>query len=131
MKINKKLLENYIFSLIKFLLNKKINIFPVPKIKLITQDTENANNILGKTAYYDGKKKTITLFCLNRHPKDILRSLAHELIHHKQNLENRIPKITTDNISEDDVLYELEKEAYTDGNMLFREWETEYKSKYK
>lgn len=33
---------------------------------------------------YFPKRKTIVLSIVNRHPNDILRSLAHELIHHHQ-----------------------------------------------
>lgn len=66
----------------------------------------------------------ITLYTAGRHPKDILRSLAHEMIHHKQNLEGRIGdgRIQTTNVNEDEYLQEIEKEAYLEGNMCFREW---------
>ena len=101
-----------------------INIEPLPDINFIEDDTENANNMLGKTAYYDPNGKSITLYTLNRHPKDILRSYAHEMIHHKQNLEGKLTDIEGHNINEDDYLKELEREAYEYGNgMYFRGWE--------
>jgi hypothetical protein len=101
-----------------------INIEPLPDINFIEDDTENANDLLGKTAYYDPNGKSITLYTLNRHPKDILRSYAHEMIHHKQNLEGKLTNINTQNINEDDYLEELELEAYRDGNgRFFRKWE--------
>ena len=69
-------------------------------------------------------EKSITLYTLNRHPKDILRSYAHEMIHHKQNLEGKLTDIEGHNINEDDYLKELEREAYEYGNgMYFRGWE--------
>ena len=76
----------------------------------------------GKTAYYDPEKNHIVLYTEGRHPKDIVRSYAHEMIHHIQNLEDRLENISTTNTTEDDNLEKIEKEAYTDGNITFRNW---------
>jgi len=101
-----------------------IDIEPLPDLIFIEDDTENAKDLLGKTAYYNPDDKSITLYTYGRHPKDILRSYAHEMIHHKQNLEGRLTNIQGHNINEDDYLKELEAEAYTYGNgLLFRGWE--------
>jgi len=101
-----------------------INIEPLPDLIFIEDDTKNAKDLLGKTAYYNPNDKSITLYTLNRHPKDILRSYAHEMIHHKQNLEGKLTDIEGHNINEDDYLKELEREAYEYGNgMYFRGWE--------
>jgi len=101
-----------------------INIEPLPDLIFIEDDTKNASDLLGKTAYYNPENKSITLYTLNRHPKDILRSYAHEMIHHKQNLEGKLTDIQGHNINEDDYLKELEAEAYKYGNgLLFRGWE--------
>ena len=101
-----------------------INIEPLPDLIFIEDDTKNAQDLLGKTAHYDPNNKSITLYTLNRHPKDILRSYAHEMIHHKQNLEGRLTNIQGQNVNEDDYLKEIELEAYRDGNgKFFREWE--------
>jgi hypothetical protein len=76
------------------------------------------------TAYYNPNEKSITLYTYGRHPKDVLRSYSHEMIHHKQNLEGRLKrKIYTTNVNEDGNLLELEREAYELGNLLFRSWE--------
>ena len=73
--------------------------------------------------------KSITLFVKDRHIKDILRSAAHELIHHNQNIEGRLVGYEGDRVVDDDVLKELEREAYEKGNILFRSWtETQTKS---
>ena len=61
-----------------------LNIEPLPNVEFIHNDSENADKLLGKTAYYDPNNQTIVLYTHNRHPKDILRSYAHEMIHHKQ-----------------------------------------------
>lgn len=48
-------------------------------------DPGNASKLLGKTGYYDPNSMEIHIFTTGRHPKDILRSIAHELVHHMQN----------------------------------------------
>ena len=63
--------------------NKPVRIF-------LTRDMQNAQDPLGKTAYYDPGNMEIKLFYVDRHPKDVVRSLAHELMHHKQNCEGRL-----------------------------------------
>ena len=105
-----------------------ISIEPLPDLIFIEDDTKNAQDLLGKTAHYNPENKSITLYTLNRHPKDILRSYAHEMIHHKQNLEGKLTNVQGQNINEDDYLKELEREAYEYGNgLLFRGWENSIK----
>jgi len=105
-----------------------INIEPLPDINFVEDDTKNADDFFGKTAYYNPNDKSITLYTLKRHPKDVLRSFAHEMVHHKQNLEGKLNNIEGHNINEDDYLKELEREAYEYGNgLLFRGWENSIK----
>jgi hypothetical protein len=66
--------------------------------------------------------QTIVLYTEGRHPKDIVRSYAHEMIHHIQNLEGRLGNITTTNTQEDDYLNDIEAEANLKGTMTFRNW---------
>ena len=120
-------LKKPLTSLTKYLASS-ININPLPKVKFINNDKENAKNILGKTAHYDPNDKSITLYTLDRHPKDILRSFSHEMIHHNQNLEDRLNDINTNNTNEDGDLPEIEREAYEKGNMFFRNWEDSIKN---
>jgi hypothetical protein len=114
-------------SITKYYVDNGYNVKPLPKVKIISNDSNNASNLLGKTAYYNPADKSITLFTFGRHPKDILRSFSHEMIHHMQNLENRLTNITTTNTTEDDYLSQLEQEAYLKGNMTFRNWEDKLK----
>jgi hypothetical protein len=109
-------------SLTEYMLNKGMNIRPLPKIRFVNDDIENAQNFFGKTAYYNPNSRVIVLYTLNRHPKDIMRSFAHEMVHHMQNCEDRLGNITTQNTNEEGDLPEIEKEAYEKGNMMFREW---------
>jgi hypothetical protein len=131
--INKNSLENNsdfiekLVSLTDYMMNH-INIEPLPDVNFVEDDIKNADDFFGKTAYYNPNDKSITLYTLKRHPKDVLRSFAHEMVHHKQNLEGKLNDIQGQNINEDDYLKELEAEAYKDGNgLLFRGWENSIK----
>jgi len=111
-----------IAELTNHMIESGMNIEPLPTMEFIDGDTENAENFFGKTAYYDPNKQHIVLYTEGRHPKDILRSYAHEMIHHIQYLEDRLHNITTTNTNEDEDLDAIEKEAYVRGNMTFRNW---------
>lgn len=103
--------------------------------KLFFQDDPgNANNLLGKTAYYDPEKAEITVFITNRHPKDILRSISHEAVHHMQNLKGELEKISYHGpgyAQKDPDARDLEKRAYLLGNIFFRDWEDATKQNLK
>ena len=101
-----------------------------PKLYL-KNDEENAENLLGKTAYYDPSNMSIVLYVTNRHPKDICRSFAHELVHHHQNERGDLDMgdATSPTYAQDDKhMRKMEMEAYLKGNMLFRDWEDWYKN---
>ena len=115
-------IKEKIAELTQHMLDKGMNIEPLPTLELIDGDSENASNFLGKTAYYDPDAKHIVLYTEGRHPKDIVRSYSHEMIHHIQNLEGRLGNITTTNTTEDDHLTKLEQEANLRGTMTFRGW---------
>ena len=120
----------YMASVLEYMIDEGMKVTPLPEIK-INRDEANASNFFGKTAYYDPNVKEIVLFVEGRHPKDIVRSFVHEMIHHMQNLEGRLGNIGTTNTNEDDDLLEIEKEAYLKGNITFRNWEDNYKNKNK
>ena len=111
------------------------NFFPYSQKKLgfdkgativFQSDQDNAGRMLGKTAYYDPENYQIVLYTDGRHPKDILRSLSHELVHHAQNCRG---DFTRDNptyegyAQKDPHLREMEREAYEKGNLIFRDFE--------
>ena len=76
--------------------------FKKPPALNLTSDNENATKSLGRTAYYDPQGMSVTIYTDGRHTKDILRSLAHELVHHMQNLDNRLnPKSGEDGSPEE------------------------------
>ena len=102
--------------------------FEHPPKLFLKNNHSNAEMPLGRTAHYDPNQESVTLFITNRHPKDILRSLAHELVHHTQNLRGDLAPEKMTNMGknyaqEDDHMRNMEKEAYLVGNMCFRDWE--------
>ena len=115
-------LQDSITSFAQYMEDNDMNIAPPPRVEFIDDDEENAADILGKTAHYNPEEKVIVLYTLGRHPKDILRSFAHEMIHHIQNLEDRLGNIETTDTNADDHLETIEREAYEDGNITFRNW---------
>ncbi len=110
---------------------EKLGFKPDAKIVILTNEA-NSNNPLGKTAYYDPANHKIALYTNGRHIKDIMRSLSHELVHHSQNCRGDFDGgiATVDGYAQEDGhLREMEREAYETGNMIFRDWEDNYKSK--
>ena len=120
----------YMGSILEYMLDQKMNITPLPEIK-IKRDLVEASDFFGRTAYYDPNIKEIVLYTEGRHPKDVMRSFTHEMIHHIQNLEGRLSEVNTSDTNADDNLMELEKEAYLNGNITFRNWEDKVKKENK
>tara|TARA_R110000744_G_scaffold373519_2_gene485727 strand:- start:5574 stop:6218 length:645 start_codon:yes stop_codon:yes gene_type:complete len=93
-------------------------------------DAQNAGKDLGKTGQYHSDSFTITIYTDRRHIKDVLRSIAHELVHHDQNCCGALeePFETGPGYAQkDDRMRGLERDAYERGNMIFRDWEDTYK----
>lgn len=100
-----------------------------PRI-IFTQNVVNAKQPFGKTAYYNPLEKTIKVYVTGRHPTDILRSFAHELIHHWQHEHGAFPVGINGGEHEhyaqkNPILRRREMEAYLLGNILFRDWQDE------
>ena len=120
-----------IAELTQHMLDKGMSIKPLPAVEFVNGDSENAKDFFGKTAYYNPATNTIVLYTEGRHPKDIVRSFAHEMIHHIQNLEGRLDDIDTTNTQESDHLNDIEKEANLNGTMTFRNWTDSLQEKKK
>jgi len=102
--------------------------FDHPVRVIMRQDAENAQQSLGKTAYYDPAEKLIVLYITNRHPKDVLRSFSHELVHHAQNCRGELDDLSTDaHYAKDGKGREIEEEAYLQGNLNLRDYEDSIK----
>ena len=112
----------YCKSIANFLEDNGIKTKPFPRVVLHNQEQEG---LYIKTGYYDPDTREVHIFIKDRHPKDILRSLTHEYIHHSQNLRGDLVGYQGDKIRGDDVLEKLESEAYLKGNIYFRRWTEE------
>ena len=109
--------------------SKYLGISKCPKINFVS-DQDNAKLPLGKTGFYDPGAKSITIFTDNRHIKDILRSLSHELVHHKQNLQGMFDQAGFTGpgyAQKNQHLRGMEREAYEKGNLCLRDWEDTHK----
>ena len=105
--------------------------FNEPPKLFLKGSAENAEDPLGKTAFYDPAAKAITVFITGRHPKDIMRSISHELVHHAQNCRGEFDspgEMGAGYAQANDHLRNMEREAYEKGNMCFRDWEDSIKS---
>jgi hypothetical protein len=106
--------------------------FARPPRLFLKKDNENAKKALGKTAYYDPNNKSVYLYVSNRHPKDILRSLGHELVHHKQHCDGMFDGseyLGPGYAQKDPLMRKAEEEANQKGSMCLRDFEDMLKAK--
>jgi len=104
--------------------------FDKPPRLFLRNDPKNAQSPLGKTAYYDPEQMSVTLYIDGRHPKDVMRSLSHELVHHTQNCNGQfdhVGEMGEGYAQNDEHLREMERQAYEEGNLCFRDWEDSVK----
>lgn len=73
---------------------------------------------LKTTAYYDGSNNLVKIYVKNRAIIDVCRSIAHELVHHKQNLEGAFEN--AENPGADGS--EFENEANAVAGIIIRKW---------
>lgn len=66
---------------------KVLEIDKLPKINLVMQVNDTEQPTFGR---FDNNNLTIDLGMANRHPIDILRTLAHELVHFRQHLNGQL-----------------------------------------
>ena len=105
--------------------------FKNPPRLFLKQDAQNAGDPLGKTAFYDPSEMSVTLYVMDRHPKDIMRSLSHELVHHTQNCNGQFEnagEMGEGYAQNNEHMREMERQAYEMGNLCFRDWEDSIKS---
>jgi len=112
--LNKDLIGKFVDFVVKKLqINEPFSVYFV-------DDKENGEKELGKTAMYNPETKSVYIYATNRHPKDMMRSCAHELMHHKQNIAGELGEITPD---------EAERQANEAGYIL-RQFEDDMKKKF-
>lgn len=119
MRINEVLIESLdsnnikkiIRQFIKFAKNE-LDITEQPKIKLYsTLQYSNEHQSFGGYG-----NKVIHLAITNRHINDILRSLAHELVHFKQDINNELTNISGETGSDH------ENTANAQAGVIMRKW---------
>lgn len=78
--------EEKIVSFVKFV-KDKLSLKKMPTIKLL-----NGRGELKTTAHYNyaNEQKVIKVNSKNRHIVDVMRSIAHEMVHHKQWEDGRL-----------------------------------------
>lgn len=91
----------------------EIGLKQLPEINFFTDTARSVKN--SSFGGYGGKQINITV--VNRHVMDVLRTLAHELVHFKQDIEGRI---TSDDDGKDGS--PIENEANAEAAVVMRKW---------
>jgi hypothetical protein len=97
--------------------SKRLGIKSLPTVGY-KQDTDDDFSSFGA---YRPSEKSIVVATKNRHPMDIFRTVAHELVHHKQNEEGRIKDVA----KEGSTGSPIEDEANAQAGVLLRHYAKE------
>lgn len=117
-------------ELVEHLLNYLISEWNINKPFIINfvDDKLNEQNDLGKTGFYNTNTSDIFVYTSGRHFKDVLRTIAHEVYHHKQFCEGKFDNLFESELDQKSIYDDIEEDAYRFGNKTFRIWEDKYKS---
>lgn len=110
-EITRKQLAPMLDSFVSFASNK-LGLKSMPKVRYKT-DEDGYNSF----AAYSPMTNELSVSTINRHPMDIFRSVAHELVHHKQNEDGRIGK---DIAKEGETGSDIENEANAEAGKIMR-----------
>ena len=122
-------IDDEIHSLVNF--TKERFGFKRPPTIYLNNDDQNASKTLAMTGYYDPESMEIHVYTTGRHPKDVLRSIAHELVHHNQNENGDFENAGYSGKGYAQKNPHLRKmELQANDPMLFRDWEDSLKEKY-
>jgi hypothetical protein len=91
----------------------KLELKQLPKIRLVAQIGQTEHPTFG---LFDPNSNTVSVAHQGRHVMDVLRTLAHELTHHKQREEDRIKP------GDGDTGSEIENEANAQAGVLMRDF---------
>ena len=91
----------------------------IPKIDCVKNVKSKHDPPTFGVFHHDGKN-LILLDIEERHPIDIIRTLAHELVHYKQNLEGRLSKTSWKTGSS------TENEAHEQAGIMMREFDKKH-----
>ena len=104
---------------------KRLKFDIAPVIKLLDRESDK-QEILGTTAFYNPLDYSVSVYTHGRLPKDILRSITHELVHHSQACRGDLTGQEQTELGyaqKNPHLRNMEKQAYLYGNMLLRDFE--------
>ena len=113
--------KSQIAEFVKFAINE-LGIQKLPTVKF-SYDT-NESQEKSTFGYFDPNANHIWIYIKNRNTADILRTLAHELVHHKQGEDNRIKQGSGETGSE------IENEANAQAGVLLRKFGKDNKGIY-
>ena len=100
------------------LCKKMLKLEKLPKIEWIIDGSHHKKfNSFGS---FHNKNQTIYVELANRHPIDVMRTIAHELVHYKQYLENRMKPNSGETGSE------IENEANATAAIIMRNFDNKY-----
>lgn len=92
---------------------KTLDLDKPPKIKIVKHITDGDQPTFGR---FDNATGTIMLAVADRHPVDILRTLAHEMVHFRQHLDNALDSSSGETGSEE------ENEANAEAGVVMRNY---------
>ena len=111
--MTRKEFHGHLKSFIKFTADK-LGFDEMPEVIYKEPDDHGDQPSFG--GYAPGEKKLVVM-TKNRHPMDIFRTVAHELVHHKQNLDGRLGK---DIAHEGSTGSDIENEANSEAGKVMR-----------
>ncbi len=105
-EVTRKELAPMLDSFVSFT-SDKLGLKSMPNIRYKTEDDD-----YNSFAAYNPSSNELSIHTMNRHPMDIFRSIAHELVHHKQNEDGRLGKdIEKEGATGSDIENEANSEA--------------------
>ena len=97
---------------------EELDLKKFPKIEWVTDGSHHKK--FHSFGSFHNENQTIYVELTNRHPIDVMRTLAHELVHYKQYTENRIEPNSGDTGSE------IENEANATAAVIMRHFDDKY-----
>ena len=110
-EVTRKELAPMLDSFVSFA-SDKLGLKSMPSLRYKT-DKDGYNSF----AAYNPSSNELSVSTMNRHPMDIFRSVAHELVHHKQNEDGKLGK---DIAKEGSTGSDIENEANSEAGKIMR-----------
>lgn len=115
--IAEQTVHNHLDDFVQFTCNH-LGIEEVPQISLVDDKSAAYENRSFASYYPDDQRIEVNI--AGRHPADIMRSLAHELVHHRQRLDGEISADAADESGKTGSVYE--NEANSEAGIIMRNY---------